>query len=168
MWPPAGRIWAECPSSSFMIRNQRHPQRHPHRNCLVRPDGETRQEGPSARKFVGRTKLVQVCGQFLYRSGGADLVSHPGAHSGLDARMGASLVPCYQCHRSERWSPRRGRELVPRNGVLRVGLGSSRCPARCRGTTDGTCGEQCSCSRSLLATSRVPDTDGHGGPRQGA
>ena len=41
----------------------------------------------------GRTKLVHGCGQFLYRSGGADLLSHPGAHGGLDARLGASLFP---------------------------------------------------------------------------
>jgi hypothetical protein len=138
MWPPAGRIRAECPSSSFMIRNQRHPQRHPRRNCLFRRYGESLRKGPSGRDFVGRTELVQVCGQFLYRSGGADLVSHPGAHGGLDARMGASLVPRHPRHRSERSSPRRGRELEPHNGVLRAGVGSSRCPARCRAATDRT------------------------------
>ena len=51
MWPPAGRIRAECPSSSLIIRNQRHPQRHPHRNCLVRRYGETRQNGPIRSEF---------------------------------------------------------------------------------------------------------------------
>jgi hypothetical protein len=44
-----------------------------------------------------------------------------------------------------------------------VGLGSSRCPARCRGTTDGTGETQRSCTWSLLAASRVAgDTGGHG------
>jgi hypothetical protein len=123
MWPPAGRIRAECPSSSFMIRNQRHPQRHPRRNRLFRRYGETRQEGPSGRNCGGRTKLVHRCGQFLYRSGGADLLSHTSAHGGLDARLGASLVPRHRCHRSERSSPPRGRELEPRNRVLRLDSG---------------------------------------------
>ena len=112
-----------CPSVLIDSPDQRHPQRHPHRNCLVKRYGGTRQEGPSSRQFAGRNKLVQVCGRFLYRSGGADLVSDPGAHSGLDARLGASLVPRHRCHRSERSSPRLGRELEPRNGVLRLDSG---------------------------------------------
>jgi len=32
---------------------------------------------------------MQLCGYVLYRSGGADLLSHPCAHGGLDARLGA-------------------------------------------------------------------------------
>jgi len=107
-----------------MIRNQRHPQRHPHRNCLVRRYGETRQESPSGRNFVGRTKLVQVCGQFLYRSGGADLVSSPGAHGGLDARLGASLVPPAPMPPFRTIVITSGSDLEPRNGVLRLNSGA--------------------------------------------
>ena len=123
-------------------------------------------EGPKQRQFLGRTELVQVCGQFLYRSGGADLVSHPGAHSGLDACMGASLVPRHPCHRSERSSLRRGRELEPRKGVLRLGSGPVVARLDAGERLDGTCGERSSSTSSLLAASRVPDTDGHGGPRR--
>ena len=38
------------------------------------------------------TELVHVCGHDV-PSGGADLLSHPGARGGLDARLGASRVP---------------------------------------------------------------------------
>jgi hypothetical protein len=48
---------------------------------------------------------------------------HPGALGGLDARLGASLVPRRRCGRSERSSPRRGTELEPRNGVSRLDSG---------------------------------------------
>jgi len=36
---------------------------------------------------------VHRCGHVPYRFGGADLLSHPGARGGLDARLGASLDP---------------------------------------------------------------------------
>ena len=158
MWPPAGRIGAECPSSSFMIRNQRHPQRHPHRNCLVRRYGESRQEGPSGRQFRRSHQIgagVWTISVPLWRSRSGESSRRPWRARCPPGRLSRSPAPMPPFRTIVTTSGQRARAPQRRSPV---GLGTSRCPARCRGTTDGTCGEPSSCTWSLLAASRVPAT----------
>ena len=73
--------------------NRTSPSTSPSPILLGHTAGRTRQEGRIQSNMRRRHQMVQGCGHDPYRFGGADLLSHPGAHGGLDARLGASLVP---------------------------------------------------------------------------
>ena len=78
--------------------DRRHPERHPRHNALLNGMHETRQRGRNPVEYAAVALNECRCVDMIRTAcGGADLLSHPGARGGLDARLGASLDPRDGC-----------------------------------------------------------------------
>jgi len=92
-------------------------------------------ETADSRPKGGRTRLSAVVWTFPYRFGGADLLSHPGARGGLDARLGASTIHGTN-HRDR--SARHGQiGHVSPSTVLGIGRGRGSLPGKDRAVLSG-------------------------------